>query len=324
MECDRFMHTVGKRILEGGVKEKIDHLLQVASRVTVFAEYIRGTEDDPIKLLGSFPAFQIHIGMRFSGEMIEGVPIARLSSEEVRTHFHIKGGGYGNGFIVEHKGHNWMVTNRHVAEPTVSIQEIAEGGHFVVPASWFFSPRGADIAVCRVEKVPEGIPILTLADKEGEHPYGFTTSINPNDLSSEDGTMVHGAYSMPFTHEFISYLLDRRYQSKDEWNDITTVPLPYRNAADDKSTYFHILPPGMNELTVGNDLIVAGKGTSGSPKLSVVVAEDGTKKVVVSGINFAGGVVTTGRVTYDLGMGHYHGLIEETIDHAMAKISKST
>jgi S1-C subfamily serine protease len=119
--------------------------------------------------------------------------------------------GEGSGFIYDTDGH--IVTNYHVAGEAEDIQVTFSNG-LTVGAKLVGADAGSDLAVIKVDELPDGITPLTLADTEqlrvGEmavaigNPFGLSGTMTTGIVSalgrtlpSQDTTADGGSYSIP-------------------------------------------------------------------------------------------------------------------------------
>lgn len=317
--CVQFLETTGRRVFESGTDAEIEQVLQLVSRATVWQEYLSGTSEDPVKVLGEYPAFQIQKGVYGANEKLDDIPIARAATEGVKRQFNVLP-TYGNGFVVEYNGARCVVTNRHVAKK--------------MRGDWVYSPTGADIAVSIIKNAPSNIPVMRLSSGPKTE-FGSVLSVNPNRLSTPEGLMQFGAIPIPFTERMQEFALSHvlfsgfwmpghvpdamlRAVPKEKKVALMRAHPAYKNLLrkSRQESYMLIAPPGTAQGRYRDRLNAPLSGSSGSPYISLE-GSGVNRKAYAAGIFHSSAVIGVGKVCYDIAFIHGSRPIAETVEYAL-------
>lgn len=206
--------------------------------------------------------------------------------------------GMGSGFVYGDQGH--IVTNNHVAENGRSYEVLFSGGERV-PAEWVGADVDSDLAVIKVERLPDGVEPLRLAQPDAIQVGEFVVAIgNP---FGEQGSMSLGIVSG----------LGRSLRSQRVLMSGSSYSLPEVVQTDAPINPGNSGGPLLNlhgEVVGVNSAIATTTGTSSGVGFSIPVAavrrivpsliEDGEYTYPLMGASFAAEITLDDLSTFDL------------------------
>jgi S1-C subfamily serine protease len=178
-----------RALIVDGVKPPYDH----------FGRDARGEKVDMREMM-FVPDEDVHI----KAQPLSQQPFAKTAPEGRKVAVMLQKGGHGSGFFITSQGH--ILTNAHVVGEARKMRVVAQGRKKGMVAEVLRVNRGRDVALLKLEEVPEGLDITTLPvrldwPRVGEDIYAIGT---PQDWKGLRGSVTKGivsAHRKGFKHD---------------------------------------------------------------------------------------------------------------------------
>jgi serine protease Do len=178
-----------RALIVDGVKPPQDH----------FGRDARGEKMDMREMM-----FEADEAVHIKAQALSQQPFAKTATEGAKVAVMLQKGGHGSGFFITDQGH--ILTNAHVIGEARKMRVVAQGRKKGMVAEVLRVNRARDVALLKLEEVPEGLDITTLPirldwPRVGEDIYAIGT---PKDWKGLRGSVTKGivsAHRKGFKHE---------------------------------------------------------------------------------------------------------------------------